>query len=56
LEKHPGIAEGFATVPGVLKKSSKNKKMRHPGVPSGIGVFGRNTSDITGVNGHKIVF
>jgi hypothetical protein len=30
LEKHPGINEGFAPVPGVLAKSSKNRKNPPP--------------------------
>jgi hypothetical protein len=28
--EHPRVPEGFATLPGVLTKSSKNRKMRHP--------------------------
>jgi hypothetical protein len=30
--EHPRVPEGFATLPGVLTKSSKNRKMRHPWV------------------------
>jgi hypothetical protein len=30
--EHPRVPEGFATFPGVLTKSSKSRKMRHPGV------------------------
>jgi hypothetical protein len=52
LEKHPGIPERLAIVLGILTKSFKNRKNAPP---SGTGVFGRNTSDITGVNGHKMV-
>jgi hypothetical protein len=47
--KHPRVPEGFASLLGVLTKSSKNRKMRHPGV------YPRYTPGIPGVNGHKIV-
>ncbi len=30
---HPRVSKGFANLAGVLTKSSKNRKMRHPGVP-----------------------
>jgi|LakMenE01Jun11ns_1017448.scaffolds.fasta_scaffold9340341_1 hypothetical protein len=45
--EHPRVPEGFATLPGVLTKSSKNRKMRHPGV------YLRYTPGIPGVNGQK---